>query len=44
MSSPPSGDLVADTALMREVLGLEPQVSLADGLREVVREAALRAP
>jgi UDP-glucose 4-epimerase len=43
MSSPPTGDLVADTALMREVLGVEPRVSLADGLREVVREAAARA-
>jgi nucleoside-diphosphate-sugar epimerase len=34
----PAGDLVADTTRMRELLGVTPQVSLADGLRGVIDE------
>jgi nucleoside-diphosphate-sugar epimerase len=34
----PAGDLVADTSRMRELLGVMPQVSLADGLRGVIEE------
>jgi nucleoside-diphosphate-sugar epimerase len=34
----PSGDLVADTTRMRELLGVTPEVGLAEGLRGVIDE------
>jgi nucleoside-diphosphate-sugar epimerase len=36
---PPPGHLVADTARMRDVLGVTPAISLEQGLRDVVAEA-----
>ncbi len=40
----PAGDLVADTTRMRSLLGVTPQVSLAEGLRGVIDEARATGP
>jgi UDP-glucose 4-epimerase len=40
----PDGDLVADISRLREVLGVAPEISLADGLRSTIAAAARTEP
>jgi nucleoside-diphosphate-sugar epimerase len=39
IEAPPGGDLVADTRMMRHVLGVAPQVSLREGIQRAVTAA-----